>query len=329
MNGYDRIKALADETGAPTRNLLVMAKANDPFFAGSPTDVANNKWCADLFERFGFGTGAHLRRIHYQVVSQASPVLMPDHNPYQNTQTCWGYLCVASRAARTLGLVDAKTFADRRNAPPTVFRDEPIDVMPRVEIEPSYWHLPGIDADLWEPHLQAPDVAVHGYAYDDADQRYLIEIWVEKSTVNDVLLPVCRQFRANLVVSAGFQSITAAVSLIKRALATKRPARIFFISDHDPAGDKMPQAVARQIEFWINQYGLDVDIAVTPLVLTAAQVAEYGLPRIPIKDTDRRAANFEARRGEGAVEPDALEALHLASLAGSSARLSQDIGTRT
>jgi hypothetical protein len=40
------------------------------------------------------------------------------------------------------------------------------------------------------------------------------------------------------------------------------------------------------------------------------QCIEYGLPRTPIKETERRALRFEERFGEGATELDALEALH-------------------
>jgi hypothetical protein len=37
---------------------------------------------------------------------------------------------------------------------------------------------------------------------------------------------------------------------------------------------------------------------------------KYKLPRTPIKESERRAAKFEERYGEGATELDALEALH-------------------
>ena len=50
-------------------------------------------------------------------------------------------------------------------------------------------------------------------------------------------------------------------------------------------------------------------------MLTADQVARYGLPRIPIKDSDARKGHFEARYGEGATELDALEAIHSGELA--------------
>src|SRR5262249_15080094 len=69
-------------------------------------------------------------------------------------------------------------------------------------------------------------------------------------------------------------------------------------------------AGARKVEFWRPMYGPDPDVKLTPLALTAEQVRDYQLPRIPIKAEDRRKAGFEQRHGQGAVELDALEALH-------------------
>lgn len=44
--------------------------------------------------------------------------------------------------------------------------------------------------------------------------------------------------------------------------------------------------------------------------LCAKQCVELELPRMPLKETELRAAKFEARYGAGATELDALEALH-------------------
>jgi hypothetical protein len=98
-----------------------------------------------------------------------------------------------------------------------------------------------------------------------------------------------------------------------RLRGANKPARIFYVSDFDPAGQSMPRAVARKIEWMIQRAGLDVKLC--PLVLTAEQVGEYDLPRTPIKETERRGARFEERHGAGAVELDALEALHPGELA--------------
>jgi hypothetical protein len=156
---------------------------------------------------------------------------------------------------------------------------------------------------------------VRGYGYSDADQPYHVEVWVEKSTMDDVLVPLCRDLGVNLVTSVGFQSITSVCSLLRRVVEYGKPARVLYISDFDPAGDRMPAAVARQAEYWLPEYVPNAEIKLTPLALTREQVTGYRLPRIPVKSSDRRKANFERRYGRGAVELDALEALYPGALA--------------
>jgi hypothetical protein len=76
----------------------------------------------------------------------------------------------------------------------------------------------------------------------------------------------------------------------------------------------MPVAISRKLEYFVRTDHLDVDVRLFPLMLTADQVRRYALPRTPIKETERRRAGFEAHHGEGAVELDALEALHAGEL---------------
>ena len=72
----------------------------------------------------------------------------------------------------------------------------------------------------------------------------------------------------------------------------------------------MPVAVARKIEHRLYLKNLDhLDVQVRPIALTLEQCEGYRLPRTPIKETERRAAAFEQRNGEGATELDALEAI--------------------
>src|SRR5262249_34626665 len=88
------------------------------------------------------------------------------------------------------------------------------------------------------------------------------------------------------------------------------PVRILYISDFDPGGQSMPLTVARKIEHQIYQRGLDLDIQVRVVALTKEQVTEYDIPPIPLKETEKRAANFHEQHGGLAAELDALEALH-------------------
>lgn len=318
MNGYERIKRLAKDTRCNIPDLLVLARQNDPFFAGSDTTKAMAEWFADLWQRFGYTNGIHLRRVHYQLVSQGNA---KKHNglPYENTENDWNYLCNAGKYARYLGLVNPAAFVDRRNPEPHIFR--PYEERPE---KPGWdyvfppWYLPEINADLvadldWD----LPGYRIYGYTYSEGLQPYHLELWVEKSTMDDVLVPLCRRYGVNLVTGLGFMSITSVVELLKRVRTYGKPCRIFYVSDFDPAGDGMPTAVARQIEYWLTSYGLglEADIKLRPLALTREQVIEYRLPRIPIKDSDRRKEGFEERYGEGAVELDALEALRPGELA--------------
>jgi hypothetical protein len=61
--------------------------------------------------------------------------------------------------------------------------------------------------------------------------------------------------------------------------------------------------------------GLDLDVALHPILLLPEQCEHYRLPRTPLKETERRGAKFEARFGTGATELDALEAIRPGELA--------------
>ena len=318
---YETIKALAKESGLKTTDLIALAPANDPFYVGRPSEVETAQWFADLWHQFGYGRGIHLRRVHYQIVSQDPPMKRPDGQVYENTEGCWDFLNNASKWARYMGLIPANHFVDRRNPEAIINARWP---------KPGDWDYddptPGYDAEYdpattWSdyqipqlPELpdlptvfpSLPDFAVNGY--DGIQQTHHVEVWVEKTTMNDVLEPLCRRYRCNLITGAGELSITAVIEFLQRVQQAGRPARILYLSDYDPAGLGMPISVARKIEFY-QRDGCD-DICLHPIVLTTDQVAHYDLPRVPVKDADRRKANWEASHGQGQVEMDALEALH-------------------
>jgi len=293
---------IAHAAGVSQADLLALAPANDPFSLHRPARQRNAEWFAELFERFNFGQGVHVRRIHYRIISQDVPVLRPDGSTYLNTTSAWALLVNASRDARYLGLVPGDAFVDRRNPDPVTFFEVMHQGSPQVSNNGLYLAEP--DADF--PEL--PSIVFEGEQYGPAA---LVEIWCEKSTMNDVLLPVAERYGVNLITGAGEMSETSVRLFLDRARSAGVPARILYISDFDPAGRSMPVAVARKIEF--AQQGLDVTL--DPVVLTEEQCRDYRLPRTPIKDSERRGARFEARFGAGATELDALEALHPGELA--------------
>ena len=316
---YEAIKATAKEAGCRVTDLLVLAPQNDPFYVGTPASVDAAHWFAGLWQDAGFTTGVHLRRIHYRLIS-IEGLTLPNGMPYENTERCWQALCAAGKYARELGLVDPLAFEDRRNPDAHIYANyERHDREPgwRIYDPFSDLDLPSIEADLaGSLDLTMPSPMVDGYEYRAADdQPYHLELWIEKSTMDDVLLPLGQRYQVNIVTSLGYQSITSVLDMIRRIAEGGKPARIFYISDFDPAGDGMPVAVARQLEFWLGQYAPGADIALLPLALTRDQVRSFRLPRTPVKDSDLRKGAFEDRNGEGAVELDALEALYPGELA--------------
>jgi hypothetical protein len=329
--GYEAIKALAADMGngramlrgkprgrpAPVSELLAMSRNRDPYYAGTETDWLKAQWFHALWTHFGYTAGVHLRRVHYRVVTPAKSEPLPqkhDGTPYENTELCWSYLQEAVALARYLNLVAPDAFVDHRNPPPHLFMHlgEPRDEGAVWFEDLPEWTLPRINTDLsFDTTMILPGIFdVTGYDYQAIDQPYHLEIWIEKSTMNDVLLPVCQELHINLITGEGFQSITNVVEMLKRVARFGKPARIFYISDFDPASDGMPVAVARQAEFWLPRYAPNADVKLTPLALTRQQVVAYELPRIMVKDSDTRKGGFEERYGEGAVELDALEALY-------------------
>ena len=80
--------------------------------------------------------------------------------------------------------------------------------------------------------------------------------------MNDVFVPLCRELNINFVPGVGFASITRVVEMLVER-GQQQPVRIFYISDHDPAGEGMPVAVARQIEWWRTQYAPESELNCT------------------------------------------------------------------
>jgi hypothetical protein len=269
---YDTIRDLKKRHSLRISDLLVLASKNDPFFKGSPLDFEKARWFLSLWESQNCAKGMHLRRMHYRHAVEADSK-KHDGKPYENTEECWDYLGECSKAARALRLVEAADFDDHRNADPYLVEWRESDhVDPAVQMPylPEQFHLPEVASELkWNHGLDLEPPEVLGYERDDyADRSYILEVWIEKTTMNDILVPLCRQLGINLIPAAGMQSWSNAIRLLERCQRYRKPARVFYISDFDPAGDCMPVAVARALEFFGQQYPHEGEIKLMPLALT-------------------------------------------------------------
>ena len=303
MINYAEINRLAKERGKRVVDIVALAVGNDPFYAECAGRRVSAEWFAEQYEREGFATGTHIRRIHYRLISREGQTDWRG-NPYQNTNACWQALLCAARDARFLGTVPLEDFDDRRN--PTAVATG-VDLPDDPELNPT-----GADAGglFLSQNLVLPRLQLN--AADRPAQPYHVEIWCEKSTMRDILDDVGRQYGVTRVYSLGEISLVACVKLILDRVDRNgdRPTRILYLSDFDPAGRSIPVAAARKVEWLIRAHDLDIDLQLIPILLDHDQCVNYELPRTPLKADEGRADEWTLRFGEGGTELDALEALH-------------------
>jgi hypothetical protein len=300
------------------RGLLAMARSNDPFYAGQGWQLEQAEWFADLFRRLGFeGRRVHVRFVHYvacgeepnPATGEKQQERLPDSSPYENTEKNWQFIQAASKHARNMGKVDPRSIVDRRTPRPFLNAPEEPPSAPGVEVHEPSIRLPSIEVNDLEPYRSGGRAYPTGYEYSVAFEPSLVEMWMEKSLddADDPLIEtLCEEEGVNLITGIGFMTISSVYALLERRAHLEKSLRILYLSDFDPAGKHMPGAPARHVEFALRNMEGKPDIRLHHLALTEDQVKELELPRIPIKDSDRRKARFEAKHGEGATELNAL-----------------------
>jgi hypothetical protein len=334
---HDWVVRQARARGKRIDEILALTLNHDPFYFGSDADVRKAKWFAEaVVRRFdaqikakeAAGGKPHLRGLHYIAVTAKQPVLWPDGRPYENTTKDWGDLQEWAMIARWLGFADIEDFDDQRNAKPAY--NAPTDSeVDEPEVSADFWpdwELPVLDATLSLDEWTIPNISVNdGYEPDSfLDESSLVGVFIEKSTMNDWLEPLCEDLHADLYVGSGTQSITNAARFIRRAIVLDKPAHLLVISDFDPTGRKMPIGASRHVDYRRRMPAVNIDpretteaqakardlwITVDQIALTPEQIDQYDLPRAPIKKTDPGIRRFQKLFGRGAVELDALEAL--------------------
>lgn len=286
-------------------DLLALTRKSDPFYCGYVSQNRDAQWFGRLRRDLGFPDDSHLRRVHYK--ADAVGVPKPGGTPYKNNTHDWKMLLDSARYARMLAIVDVETVGDRRGRP---LRDN-VQAWAYSVPQPGV-NLADEEGEDWEgwakpelkppsAELALPEARVGGYEYNVADEPVLLEVWAEKSTMDDILVPLCERLGVNYVSGTGFESFHRMVTFLRRAEAypTKRGA-VLYISDHDKAGKQMPVQVSRQLQFFAVKLGIDAVVFVEPAILTAEQVEFYGLPEAPQEEGSE----------EVKTELDALEALH-------------------
>lgn len=295
----DKIKKLAEREGTPPRKLLALSRRRDPFWHGTAADHAKGRWVQEIWDKMGQPWGVHPRRIYYFAGSQPDPRL-PGGRPFSWGNKAWTSVKDATVLARTLGYVPFEAIRDRR-APRAEINLHPegdeYPILPSTSRGAQRLTPADVEVSLSE---DLEDLHVVGTLQRDLHTwlPYHLELWVEKSTMHDVLAPLCAKYAINLQEGAGDFSYTRVKELTERVEESDKPARVLYIADCDESGQHMAPAVARKLEFFMRKKELELDIKLKHLALTEQQVREHDLPRTP--ETMGRGRKWK-------VELDALE----------------------
>lgn len=282
----------------------------DPFDVSehpTPAQIAWAEWFKNIVtNKLQIQGKYHIRRIHYKIIGMPKP----DGTPYHNTPADWTGIIRACDYARYIGLVDFDQIEDHKNKGvivQTVYEPDRVNTDLSIFVKSFTFDKITDLRDVIADNAFLSNVL----KYDvQSRQPYHIEIWVEKSTLNDVLIPLAKKVGATLVLASGQFSLTNTKDFFKRIENVGKPVRLFYLRDFDPAGETMPTAVARKIEWFVRKHKPDLDVRLLDVALTHDQCIKFKLPREPMKRSDVYKGNFEERYGEGATELDALEALY-------------------
>lgn len=289
-----RLEKAAAGLGVPLKALTVLDKDNDPFRTDVPARHRDGKWLADAAAELGLGSRPiHCRGLHYMLIGWPKP----DGSPYRNVDRDWAWLVNdAAKASRFLGYLPFGQIVDQRNAAPVIREFKPPS--------PSAYLSTGIDVEI--PGDITPELRAWDFR---GTQPYRIVMIGEKSSLEPVLGPLAQAYEADLYLPTGECTDAMLHRMAEAGHADGRPMRVLYFSDCDPAGWQMPISVSRKLQAFETAFFPGLDFEVHRIALTPDQVAEFGLPSTPLKETERRADRWRQAMGVQQTEVDALASL--------------------
>ena len=287
------------EEGCGRNKLTVLSTHIDPYRLDTPAGHRDGAWLAEQLDRaVGGHRHIHWRGLHYAIVA-AGDILKPNGEVYRNDDDNWRWLANnAGKAARWLGYVDFERIIDNRNSEPIINR------YPRIP--PSAWVSVGLDITIPDIDELEPYAGVTGF---EGRQPYALTIFGEKTSLEDVLLPIAQLFEADLYLPAGEISDTLLYRMAKDGAADGRKMVVFVLADCDPAGHQMAVSIGRKLQAFRDLCFPEFDFEVVPVALSVEQVRALGLPSTPLKETEKRADRWREAFGVEQTEIDALATL--------------------
>jgi hypothetical protein len=287
------------DTGGKLGDLTVLSAQVDPYRLDTPAFHADGAWLGEQMVTLRLAQRRiHLRGLHYALVS-TSGLVKPNGEPYRNTEKDWLWLqSSAAKAARWLGYVRFDQITDERNSPPV------IKVKGAEPVETFVYVGDGITIRVPDEEDMKPTVGVANFG---ARQPYHLVIYGEKTSLADVLTPLCDRYDADLYLPSGEISDNLLYQMAKVGADDGRPMALLVLADFDPSGNQMAVSIGRKLQAFRDLHFPDLEFELHAVALTEDQVREFDLPSTPLKETERRADGWRA--AHGGLEQTEIDAL--------------------
>lgn len=291
------LRMALEKSGLPLKDVTVLASQNDPYRLDTPSNHRDGAWLAMQVERLGLqDRTVHLRGLHYALIGSTRP----NGQPYVNDDPTWLWLSgTVAKAARWLGYLPWDQVVDQRNAAPTVRIHQPPDPRGLVTVGELGIYVP--DVDELEPTIEAKDFR--------GVQPFKIVLFGEKSSLEPVLAPVAKNYKADLYLPTGEISDTLLYRMASVGAQDGRPMVVLTFSDCDPSGWQMPISIGRKLMAFKTILFPELEFSVWRVGLLPEHVRAHGLPSTPLKATEKRADAWQQEMHVQQTEIDALAAL--------------------
>jgi hypothetical protein len=242
-------------------------------FKFQPATIATIEQAVEIIEEYqAQGFVLTLRQLYYQFVARD---LVP------NTERSYNRIGDIVNKGRLAGLIDWDAIEDRTRSVTNWVRRR----SPRHAIELAREHY-GID--MWQ------------------NQTYRVEVWIEKEALAGVIHEICGRYDVPYFSCRGYVSQSEQYAAGRRAASAwafeDKEMKIIHLGDLDPSGVDMTRDNQDRLHLFGGQ-----TVDVNRIALNESQIAQYGPPPNPAKQTDSRFAAYAERYGYESWELDALE----------------------
>jgi len=155
-----------------------------------------------------------------------------------------------------------------------------------------------------EDFIQAVRDSAERYERDkQARQPHRLAVAVEAAGMVPQVYRVATPFSVPVFSSSGFDSLTVKKQMADLVLAEERPLHVLHLSDYDPSGVCIFDALQADVEAFV---GAGERVTFTRIALTSEQVHRFDLPTSPAKENDKR-GDFHSQTCQAeALPPDVL-----------------------